>query len=159
MSMPCTQPKRRLPSPVGVRPALGRRGLRAHASLGAGFACLLLTLELCGQAAFRDTRRANEGAAPPPTTLTNLAQLRRLDRDEASRGFPVRVQAIVSYVENQWPTLFIQDEFSAAYVFRPPEAPRLVPGDVVLVEGQSDVGYTPVLRASSRRSNHVFGAG
>jgi PAS domain S-box-containing protein len=127
---------------------IGGRKSRAVASLGVGLACLFSGLHAWGQAAFRNAQGTDEGSPAPQTTLTNLAQLRQLDRDQAGRGFPVRVHAVISYVENQWPTLFIQDDTSAAYVFRPPEVPPLSAGDTVVVEGQSDVGYAPVLRAN-----------
>jgi PAS domain S-box-containing protein len=87
--------------------------------------------------------------SPSLSLITNLAQLRSLDETAAAAGIPVRIQAVVTYCENQWPTLFVQDGDNPAYVFRPKGTIPLVPGDRVDIEGKSGNGFSPLIDATA----------
>ena len=48
--------------------------------------------------------------------LTKVEQIRRLDKDQARRGFPVRIRGILTFFDPSWRTLFIQDETDGIFV-------------------------------------------
>ncbi len=87
--------------------------------------------------------------APPPSVITNLVQLRTLDEATARLKIPVRLRAVVTYCEDQWPTLFVQDGVSAAYVYRPQGIAPLAAGDLVEIEGHSGGGFSPLITATA----------
>lgn len=99
--------------------------------------------------------------APSPATfpvLTNAQQVRLLSREEAARGYPVRLQAIVTYYEPKWNTLFVQDETGGVFVF-PSERPRpdLQAGQWVELEGKSVRTTGPAPNAVLERNLTVRG--
>jgi hypothetical protein len=77
-----------------------------------------------------------EGELP---TLTKIAQIRALSIEEAGRGYPVRLRAVVTY-HNSYRYCFAQDETGPIYVMRQFErAPgALTAGDVVDFEGVTE---------------------
>jgi len=91
------------------------------------------------------------GNSNPPALITNLAQLRGLDESAAGSKIPVRLQGVVTFCEDQWPTLFVQDGDSAAYVYRPKGTIPLAAGDYVEIEGRCDKGFSPLIDASAIR--------
>lgn len=102
-----------------------------------------------GQARFWSEASALNGA--PPTLITNLAQLRGLEESIAVMKIPVRLQATVTYCEDQWPTLFVQDGDSPAYIYRPKGTISLAAGDRVEIEGYSGAGFSPLVDATAIR--------
>lgn len=143
----------RLPS-VLLRPVLCRSTLSCRwvpAWVSPVGCVLLLWLRACiafGQASFWPERTASVEAI---AVITNLAQLRGLERPEAKRQIPVRLQAIVTYCEDQWPSLFVQEGGHSSYVYRPKEAPPLSAGDRIEIEGLTGEGFTPLIQASAIR--------
>ncbi len=105
---------------------------------------------------------AQAGQSTPNGTshpvLTRVAQIRQLSREEAARGYPVRLQAVVTYCDREAGILFIQD--STAGIFVDPTGmkveaaergvmpalppPSIYPGELVALEGKSAlVDYAP----------------
>ncbi len=84
-----------------------------------------------------------------PSLITNLAQLRGLDELATSLKIPVRVHGVVTYCEDQWPSLFIQDGENPSYIYRPKGTLRFAPGDLVEVDGNSGKGFSPLIDANA----------
>jgi len=66
--------------------------------------------------------------------LTQAAQIRALSRDEAGRGYGVKLDAIVTFSDGDSGLLFVQDDTSGVYV-APQEPVTLTAGTRVLVTG------------------------
>jgi signal transduction histidine kinase len=81
-------------------------------------------------------------SAPGLPVLTTAAQVRRLTRSEAVRGYPVHLKAVVTYFEDgSIPELFIQDSTGSGWVPWNPNLPKAVPGQLLDLWGvttQSD---------------------
>ena len=57
------------------------------------------------------------GKAPAvPATLRSIGEVFRLDKDHARNGYPVRLQAVVTYSDMEWGLLFVQDGSGAVYI-------------------------------------------
>ena len=82
---------------------------------------------------------------PTLPTLTTVQQLRVLPREEARRGYPVRIRGVITYFDRQWKTLFIEDAASGCFVFSSDPQRQLVPGQRVEVAGRSGTGFVPVI--------------
>lgn len=80
------------------------------------------------------------GAAEPELPLlTTVQQVRQLSPDEAARGYPVKLQGVITYLAVGQPFRFLQDPtggtyFSSPYP-RPEDETGLAPGTIVEVEG------------------------
>src|SRR5262249_61466467 len=48
--------------------------------------------------------------------LTRIEQIRRLSNEEAPRGYPVRLNAVVTYADLDWQILFVRDETGGIFV-------------------------------------------
>jgi len=81
-------------------------------------------------------------------TLERVEQIRRLTRDEANRGYPVRLTAVVTYCtatgpellplefySGAQPDMFIQDSTAGIWVHVPPGGPSATPGQLIEIEG------------------------
>ena len=81
-------------------------------------------------------------------TLERVEQIRQLTRAEANRGYPVRLQAVVTYYtatgprllplefySSAQPDMFIQDSTAGIWVHVPPGGPTAIPGQVIEIEG------------------------
>ena len=81
-------------------------------------------------------------------TLQRVEQIRRLSREEANRGYPVRLQAVVTYYtatgprllpfefySSAQPDMFIQDSTAGIWVHVPPGGPTAIPGQLIEIEG------------------------
>ncbi|MFN8093156.1 MAG: PAS domain S-box protein [Vicinamibacteria bacterium] len=89
--------------------------------------------------------RREAGLAP----LRRLADVRALPRAEAERGYPVRLEAIVTYVEPGRASLFVQDDTGGVFV-RAGGLDALAAADRVLVEGVTAPGrLAPLVVATS----------
>ncbi|MBI2948596.1 MAG: PAS domain S-box protein [Verrucomicrobia bacterium] len=87
--------------------------------------------------------------ATPPTAaagtnlvplLTTAREVRALSSDEAARGYPVRLRAVVTYFNPTRPSLFVQDETGGIYVDPSAGGFDLKQGSLVEVEGFSNPG-------------------
>lgn len=99
-------------------------------------------------------------AHPPAASLTTIRAIRALSQDDAARGYPVRVRATVTHVDElAHGTLIIHDGTLGQFVI-PPAPAAAVPawselrrGDVVEIEGRTERGgFAPnILPAAIRR--------
>ena len=119
-----------------------RRTSRARAAaLWASIACA---------AGVRAQQASNTGAGLP--VLTHLAQIRQLTPQQAARGYPVRIRAVVTYYSTDGPDfqgrdtymgaatpdLFVQDATAGIYVNTPKTAPPLRAGQLIDLEGVTE---------------------
>jgi diguanylate cyclase (GGDEF)-like protein len=84
--------------------------------------------------------------APAPVTLTSVQGVRALSLAEAKQERPVAFEATVTYYRGYENTLFVQDGNSAIYV-RVATASKLVPGDLILVQGKTHADFSPSVRS------------
>ena len=103
-------------------------------------------------------RAAAQGApAPRLPVLSTVSAIRALSQDESARGYPVRVRATVTHVdETAHGTLVIHDGTVGQFVFPPadgitiPAWAELRRGDLVDIEGRTERGgFAPILRPSA----------
>lgn len=108
--------------------------------------------------ALAPARAAAQPAAPAPLPLlATLRSIRALSQDEAARGYPVRVRATVTHVDElAHGTLVIHDGELGQFVFPPAEGTtlpawaKLRRGDLVDVEGRTERGgFAPNIRPSA----------
>jgi signal transduction histidine kinase/DNA-binding response OmpR family regulator len=71
--------------------------------------------------------------------LTTAGDVRALSAEEAERYYPVRIRAVVTYVDQAWSMLFVQDPSGGVYV-EALHVPDLRAGDLIEVEGSTDPG-------------------
>lgn len=84
------------------------------------------------------TARDTSEALP---TLTSVASVRNLSFAEAERGYPVRVEATVTYADPSWQMLFIQDETAGIFAHgNNVDLGQLRPGTRIEVRGVSGPG-------------------
>ena len=78
---------------------------------------------------------------PQPNTnlpvLTQVRQVRELSAEEARKQYPVKMQAVVTYFDPRFRTLFIQDDTAGSWVYRTFQETNLYAGDLVEVNGAS----------------------
>ncbi len=89
-------------------------------------------------------------AAAELPLLTTVQQVRQLSPEEAARGYPVRLQGVITYVAAGQPFRFLQDATGGTYFsnsFTPPAGEAaLTPGMVVEAEGVTVPGrFAPYL--------------
>lgn len=71
--------------------------------------------------------------------LTKVQQIRGLSPEEATKGYPVRLKAVVTFYDPSLPDLFIQDSTGGIWVDVPPGGnANLKPGDLLEIEGVSE---------------------
>jgi hypothetical protein len=70
-------------------------------------------------------------AAPNLPVLTSIEQVRRLTPDEARRGYPVHLKAVVTYFDPADPELFLQDATGGIWVGWTPNMPKTAPGELI----------------------------
>ena len=86
-------------------------------------------------------------------TLTTASQVRRLTPDEAGRGYPVRLKAVVTFNDSRKALIVVQDPTGGVYVQCGADCVALRSGQQVELAGVS--GYktiSPILIESSARS-------
>ncbi|HXI39128.1 MAG TPA: response regulator [Bryobacteraceae bacterium] len=107
--------------------------------------CSQLTLSVLG-----DTNR------PQRRVFTSLQQIRELTVEEASRGFPVHIKAVVTHYDGASGNLFIQDATAGIYVET--EGPlQIERGLQIELNGITDAGeFAPMIRKPEVR---VIGPG
>jgi signal transduction histidine kinase/CheY-like chemotaxis protein len=100
------------------------------------------------------------GAAPDSNVpiglpiLTTLQQVHALTSQQAALGYPIRIQAVVTYYDPHWRHLFVQDSTSGIYLEARDQA-YLRAGQSVRIEGTSAPGgYAPVI---AQANIHLLG--
>ena len=86
--------------------------------------------------------------AAAPVPLTTLRAVHALSNAQASQRLPAAFEATVTYYRSFDTDLFVQDEDQAIYVDFKAGA-NLVPGDRVLVRGETRESFRPIVAAES----------
>jgi PAS domain S-box-containing protein len=89
-----------------------------------------------------------------PEVLTNALAIRRLSGDQAEKGYPVKIQGIVTFFQAAWQGGFVQDASAGVYFILSSNTPVLEVGQKIELEGITDPGeFAPVIK--SARANVV----
>lgn len=108
-------------------------------------------LQLAQSLAEGDTNRNNSG--PDFLPILNRAQdIRRMGSEDLQRGYPVRIQGMVTYLDPGWNLFFVQDDSAGIYVFDPDRRFSGKMGDFVEVTGFTGQGkFAPIIREARFR--------
>ncbi len=106
------------------------------------------------QRSSQSSTNAQAPSAPPDVflpVLHEIDEIRRLPREEAGKGYPVRLKGVVTFahvMENGLYLLFVQDATGGIFVQDDfPEPTLFRPGGVVDLEGTTDRGgFSPVVK-------------
>ena len=82
--------------------------------------------------------------AESPATLTSIRAIHALTNAEANHALPVAFEATVTYYPGYEHLLFVQDGDTAIFVLATTSA-KLLPGDRVLVKGQTQESFHPIV--------------
>jgi signal transduction histidine kinase/uncharacterized protein YdeI (BOF family) len=111
-----------------------------------GFAKPMGTNVVIGDALIRSIVSSTNGEPLP--TLVSVQQVKRMSREEARRGYPVKVRGIITFV---WPDngFFLQDGTGSIDVQMPATVAHSFPriGDYWEVEGETFAEFAPNIRA------------
>jgi len=77
-------------------------------------------------------------AAPGLPTLTTAEQIRELTADQANRGYPVHLRAVVTYIDLAVGDFFAQDSTAGIYVNETNLSLHFRPGDLLEIEGVTE---------------------
>jgi hypothetical protein len=81
----------------------------------------------------------SEGTGPSHLpTLTTAEQVRELTADQANRGYPVRLRAVVTYVDFAVGDFFAQDSTAGIYVHETNKSLHFRPGDLLEIDGVTE---------------------
>lgn len=76
--------------------------------------------------------------------LTSSAAVRSLTPQEARRGYPIHLRAVVTYFDPITPDLFVQDATGGIYIGWTANLPKPAVGDVLVIDGVStQVDFAP----------------
>ncbi len=64
---------------------------------------------------FASAAPADKPLAVPPT-LQTIQEVFQLNQEQAQKGYPVRLQAVVTYSDMEWGLLFVEDNTGAVYI-------------------------------------------
>jgi signal transduction histidine kinase/uncharacterized protein YdeI (BOF family) len=115
-------------------------------------------IELIGTA-FDDTPNSGKTNAVALPVLTTAAEINQIKREEAQRGYPVKIQGVVICVVSNRPAFIVQDATRAVYVVVDSSIITELPqvGSYLKVEGKTDKGsFAPIVRA---RGVDILGLG
>ncbi len=111
----------------------------------------LLTVLLAFAVPWIAAQLASAMKAGPLPTLTRVEQLRKLSFEEANRGYPIHLRAVVTYYDSREPTfeddslpgpptpsMFIQDSTAGIFVNLPLDHPSPHAGDLIEIDGVSE---------------------
>ena len=102
------------------------------------------------QPALSPAKQATAASSEPLPTLRTLQQVRSLSFEEAKRGYPVRVRAIITFVDRDWGMLFAQDESAGVYVENAGQLDLRKPGQLVEIQAVTGPGaFAPVLEKAA----------
>jgi signal transduction histidine kinase/CheY-like chemotaxis protein len=123
-----------------------------------GFPSLLGSEVVLEHSVFRETGAASASLGPGSqisrapeqeglSALNTVAEIHKLKPDEAQLAHPVHLLGVVTYYDPLWNFLFFQDSTAGIFIdARSIQGPRLDPGQMVEVEGQSAAGeFAPVV--------------
>jgi len=79
--------------------------------------------------------------------LTTLHAVTALTNQQADRRLPVAFEATVTYFRSYEHTLFVQDGDDSIFI-NAHAAPKLVPGDRIMVKGQTEGSFRPIVVSS-----------
>jgi two-component system cell cycle sensor histidine kinase/response regulator CckA len=89
-------------------------------------------------------RRALNGENLP--LLTSAEKVRNLSSDQANRGYPVQLRAVVTYSDRDWPMMFVQDATAGIYVDGQDGQNPIPSGRLVEITGFTAAGnFAPVI--------------
>jgi len=100
-----------------------------------------------GFAPRRGVRSTDAGPDDLLPVVRTVSELRRMPTAEVNRGYPVRMTATVLYHDPD-DVLFVHDGTEGIFVSPPKDLPALPPGKVVYLEGYSEPGFAPIIRAA-----------
>lgn len=126
----------------------------AKAAFGAsaGLFLAMANFSSIGAPAEDSTATAKRVAEPLPA-LTHAAEVKRLSVEEAKRGFPVRLSAVVTYVDSAWDMFFVQDQSDGIFVFSAGLNLDWKQGQLVELEGITRPGnFAPIVSLSKDKS-------
>lgn len=90
--------------------------------------------------------RSGRTADSPDQILTTVAAVRSLPATEAAKELPVKLHGVVTFFDGGLFSRFIQDDTAGIYLQELTNAPALLPGQEVVVEGVTGPGeYAPVV--------------
>jgi signal transduction histidine kinase/CheY-like chemotaxis protein len=92
--------------------------------------------------------RAKVAAVAARDVITRTADVRSLSIEDAKRGYPVRLRAVVTYYDKYHNNLIVQDDSGGIYVrtSRAKPVPMLVAGNLIDLRGVSGPGdFAPVI--------------
>lgn len=99
----------------------------------------------------------SDNAADERALLTTVRAVRSLSPDEAARPYSVRLRGTVTFCDNDWPVLYVEDGSGGINVEMNKMKQRLQTGQMVEVEGISTQGsFLPVVTQATVR---VLGSG
>ena len=83
-----------------------------------------------------------------PPLLTSVRQVKQLSREQAQRGYPVKLRGVITLVRGNQTGFIIQDDTSAIDVWWTPYANTSLPrvGDYWEVEGETFAEFSPNIR-------------
>ncbi|HEX5482182.1 MAG TPA: response regulator, partial [Terriglobia bacterium] len=97
----------------------------------------LFAIAILGVATAVASPTGSQAASLP--VLTKVQQIRGLSPEEATKGYPVHLRAVVTFYDPSVPDLFIQDSTGGIWVNVPPGGnANLKPGDLLEIEGVSE---------------------
>ena len=110
----------------------------------AGFALLVSLLTA-------NAARSQSAPPSPLPTLTTAEQIRELSSDQAKRGYPVHLRAVVTYDDSSW-TFFVQDATAGIYVNDVNRKSAFQPGQLLDIEGVTeDPDFAPQITKTRYR--------
>jgi signal transduction histidine kinase len=98
-----------------------------------------------------EQRRTPAGQGLP--LLTSAAQVKSLSHEEADRHYPVRIRAVVTFLNPEWSGAILQDHSAGVYAWVDPQDRQGWRfGDLVEIEGVTNSGgFTPTIWARAAR--------
>ncbi|HKB03290.1 MAG TPA: ATP-binding protein [Gemmataceae bacterium] len=94
--------------------------------------------------------RDGPAAAGLLPVVQGVRELRRMSADDVARGYPVRMQATVTFHEPTFDLMFVHDGNEGIFVYPPKGRDRVPAGTAVVLEGFSDPGeFAPSVRATT----------
>jgi signal transduction histidine kinase/CheY-like chemotaxis protein len=121
-------------------------GRKSILRLTVTFACLALAVPVTADGQQIPPR------APILPTLTHAGQIRQLTQEQANRGYPIHLRAVVTYYDPDGPDvfaedtsigtpspdMFVQDSTAGIWVHADPTGPRAQMGELIEIEGVSE---------------------